>query len=121
MTYLSDGGFEISAKFMYDINTENDDTKYQSGQEFHVDYTIGYHINKQWAVGLGGYYYVQTTDDEVNGVTPPDGFKGQVFAIGPQAQYNYKNMSFTLKWQHEFEAQYKPEGDKFWFNFVYAF
>jgi hypothetical protein len=44
-----------------------------------------------------------------------------VFAIGPQAQYSYKNMIFTLKWQHEFEAQYKPEGDKFWFNFVYVF
>jgi hypothetical protein len=44
-----------------------------------------------------------------------------VYAIGPQAQYNYKNMSFTLKWQYEFEAKNKPEGDKFWFNFVYAF
>ncbi len=57
MTYLSDSGFELSAKFMYDFNTENDDTNYQSGQEFHFDYTVGYHIGKQWAVGLGGYYY----------------------------------------------------------------
>jgi hypothetical protein len=121
MTYLSDSGFELSAKFMYDFNTENSDTNYQSGQEFHFDYTVGYHIGKQWAVGLGGYYYIQTTDDKVNGVTPPDGFKGQVAAIGPQAQYSYKNMNFTLKWQYEFDAQYKPEGNKFWFNFVYAF
>ena len=60
-TYLSDGGFEISAKFMYDFNTENEDTNYQSGQEFHFDYTIGYHVNKQWAVGIGGSYYYQTT------------------------------------------------------------
>jgi hypothetical protein len=121
MTYLSDGGFEISAKLMYDFNTENNDTNYQSGQEFHVDYTVGYHIGKQWAVGIGGYYYVQTTDDKDNGVTTANGSKGQVYAIGPQAQYNYKNMSFTLKWQYEFEAKNKPEGDKFWFNFVYAF
>nr|HPG72462.1 transporter [Syntrophales bacterium] len=48
VTFLSDGGFEVSAKFMYDINTENDDTKYRSGQEFHVDYTVGYHIGKEW-------------------------------------------------------------------------
>jgi hypothetical protein len=121
MTYLSDGGFELSAKFMYDFNTENSSTNYQSGQEFHFDYTVGYHIDKQWAVGLGGYCYFQTTDDKVNGVTPPDGFKGQVYAIGPQAQYGYKNMNFTLKWQYEFDAKYKPEGNKFWFNFVYAF
>jgi hypothetical protein len=121
-TYLSDGGFEISAKFMYDFNTENEDTNYQSGQEFHFDYTIGYHINKQWAVGIGGYYYQQTTDDELNGAkVGSDGFEGRVFAIGPVAQYNYKNMSFTAKWQPEFEARNKPEGNKFWFNFVYAF
>ncbi len=121
MTYLSDSGFELSAKFMYDFNTKNNDTNYQSGQEFHFDYTIGYHIDKQWAVGLGGYCYIQTTNDEQNGVTPPDGFKGQVYAIGPEAQYSYKNMNFTLKWQYEFDAKYKPEGNKFWFNFVYAF
>jgi hypothetical protein len=122
LTYLSDGGFEISAKFMYDFNTENDDTNYQSGQEFHFDYVIGYHVNKQWAVGLGGYYYQQTTDDELNGVTvSPDGFKGKVYSIGPVAQYNYKNMSFTAKWQYEFDAENKPEGNKFWLNFVYAF
>jgi hypothetical protein len=30
-------------------------------------------------------------------------------------------MNFTLKWQYEFDAKYKPEGNKFWFNFVYAF
>ena len=53
MTYLSDGGFEISAKLMYDFNTENDDTNYQSGQEFHFNYAIGYHIGKEWIVGLG--------------------------------------------------------------------
>jgi hypothetical protein len=122
MTYLSDGGFELSGKFMYDFNTENSSTNYQSGQEFHFDYTVGYHIDKQWAVGLGGYCYFQTTDDKQNGVTVlPDGNRGQVYAIGPQAQYGYKNMNFTLKWQYEFDAKNKPEGNKFWFNFVYAF
>jgi hypothetical protein len=40
-TYLSDGGFEISNIFLYDINTENNDTHYKSGQEFHFDYTVG--------------------------------------------------------------------------------
>ena len=118
-TYLSDGGFEISAKFMYDFNTENDDTKVQSGQEFHVDYAVGYHIGKEWIVGLNGYYYQQVTEDEQNGNDV--GNKGRVFAIGPAVQYNYKNMSFTAKWQPEFEARNKPEGNKFWFNFVYAF
>jgi hypothetical protein len=122
MTYLSDGGFEISAKFMYDFNTKNGDTEYQSGQEFHTDYTIGYHLNKQWAMGIGGYYYDQTTNDKLDGnVLGNGGFEGRVFAVGPVVQYGYKNMSFTLKWQPELEARNKPEGDKFWFNLVYAF
>jgi len=107
---------------MYDFNTENDDTDYQSGQEFHEDYTLGYHINKQWAAGIGGYYYCQMTNDELDGEkVGTDGFEGRVFAVGPVVQYGYKNMNFILKWQPEIEARNKPEGDKFWFNFVYAF
>jgi len=122
VTYLSDKGFELSTKLMYDVNMENDDTKYKSGQEFHADYNIGYHISRELAVGLGGYYYYQITEDELNGTKVGfTGFEGRVFSIGPVVQYGYKNMSFTLKWQPEFEVRNKPEGDKFWFNFVYAF
>ncbi|HWR90032.1 MAG TPA: transporter [Dissulfurispiraceae bacterium] len=120
-TYLSDGGFEVSSKFMYDFNTENDDTNYQSGQEFHFDYTIGYKI-KNWSLGIGGYFYKQTTNDEIDGrKVEPDGFMGRVFAIGPQVKYDYKNMAFTLKYQKELDVKNRPEGDKFWFKFMYAF
>lgn len=122
VTYLSDNGIELSGKFMYDFNLENPDTNYRSGQEFHFDYTAGYHTGKGLAVGIGGYYYYQTTDDELDGdKVEPDGFKGRVFAIGPQAMYSYKNMAFTLKWQKEFEARNRPEGNNFWGKFMYAF
>jgi len=122
LTYLWDNGFELSGKFMYDFNLENPDTDYQSGQEFHFDYTAGYHVDKNLAVGLGGYYYYQTTDDELDGVkVGTDGFKGRVMALGPQATYSYKNMSFTLKWQKEFDAENRPQGDNFWFKFMFAF
>jgi hypothetical protein len=119
-TYLSDGGFEVSSKFMYDFNTENNDTDYQSGQEFHFDYLIGYRFNP-WGIGLNGYYYKQITDDEIDGEEVPGGFKGEVFAIGPSVRYDYKNMTFNVKYQKEIGAENKPEGDKFWFKFVYAF
>jgi hypothetical protein len=127
-TYLSDGGFEVSSKFMYDFNTKNNDTKYQSGQEFHFDYLIGYQF-KPWSIGLNGYYYVQVSDDEIDGdvvdnlggLPVSDGFKGQVFAIGPSIKYDYKNMMFNLKYQHEMSVENKPEGEKFWVKFVYAF
>ncbi len=122
VTYLGDNGVELSGKFMYDFNLENSDTKYRSGQEFHLDYTAGYHVDKSLAVGVGGYYYYQTTDDELDGdKVGSDGFKGRVMAAGPQASYNYKNMAFTLKWQNEFEAKNRPEGNNFWGKFMYAF
>jgi hypothetical protein len=121
VTYLSDGGFEVSSKFMYDFNTKNSDTDYLSGQEFHFDYTLGYKISN-WRVGLGGYYYNQVTNDEIDGEkVGEDGFKGQAFALGPQVQYQHKNMFFTAKYQIETEVENKPEGEKFWFKFIYAF
>jgi hypothetical protein len=131
-TYLSDFGLEVSSKFMYDINTNNPDTDYRSGQEFHFDYTVGYKI-KNWNVGVGGYYYKQMTDDAVNGEKVkfpeellgvpdfPDGFRGQAVAVGPQLKYDYKNMSFIVKYLFETEVENRPEGQNLWFKFVYAF
>lgn len=119
-TYVSDSGFEVSSKFMYDFNTENNDKDYLSGQEFHFDYLVGYKFNP-WGIGLSGYYYKQITDDEKDGKKFGDGNKGQVFALGPSIKYDYKNMTFNIKYQREMSVENKPEGDKFWFKFVYAF
>lgn len=123
-TFLSDSGFEISSKFMYDINTENNNSffggDYQSGQEFHFDYAVGQKFGN-WELGAGGYFYRQLTNDELNDQKYLDGFKGQALAFGPIVKYGYKNMSFTLKYQHETAVENKPEGEKLWFKFLYAF
>jgi hypothetical protein len=120
-TYLNEAGCEASIKLMYDFNTENSATDYQTGQEFHFDYTLAKRFGA-FTPGVGGYFYKQVTDDELNGHTVgADGFKGQVLAIGPQLKYDYKNMSFSLKYQREMLVENKPEGDKFWFNLLYAF
>ncbi|MCM8814716.1 MAG: transporter [Candidatus Omnitrophica bacterium] len=117
-TYLSDSGWEISGKFMYDINFENDATDYKSGQEFHCDYTIGKRINSRWTAGIGGYWYIQTTDDKQNGIKVGDGNKGNVFAIGPQIKYDSGKLSFILKYQKEISVENKPEGSKVWLKIV---
>ena len=118
VTYISDSGWEVSSKFMYDINTQNKDTNYQSGDEFHFDYTVGKHINKDWSVGVGGYYYQQITDDEQNGNTIKD-YKGRVIAVGPQVQYSYGKISLTGKYQVEINVKNKPKGNKAWFKLIY--
>jgi hypothetical protein len=127
-TFLSDNGFEASAKLMYDINTRNNEaskltppgtTTYLSGQEFHMDYALSKKIDA-FSFGLSGYYYQQVTNDEANGVTVNDS-KGRVVAFGPVIKYDYKNMSFNLKYQFETAAINRPEGNNLWFKFVYAF
>jgi hypothetical protein len=121
-TYLSDGGIELSGKFMYDVNTKNTDTKYTSGNEFHVDYTAAYHYGP-WTFGANGYFYKQITNDLLGGEkVGTDGYKGQVLAAGPMIKYDIaKNLGVTLKYQREMLVRNKPEGDKFWLKIFYAF
>jgi hypothetical protein len=120
-TYLSDDGWEVSAKMMYTINTTNDATNYSSGQAFHMDYTFGKHWN-EWTFGVGGYYYQQTTDDELNGAVVGDGNRGMAFAIGPQVKYDFGGKySVIAKWQHELVTENRSEGDKFWLKAIVPF
>jgi len=118
-TFLPGAGFEISAKLMYDINTENNATDYKSGQEFHADFAVGKKLG-DFTAGMAGYYYKQITDDEVNGNEVSD-FRGQVLALGPALKYDYKNMSFSLKYLFETEVKNRPAGDNLWVKFLYAF
>ncbi len=134
------GPWAVSGKFMYDFNTSQD--KYPTvygfevdrdpGQEFHVDYSVSYGISKALRLGVSGYYYYQTTDDsyDLNDTIPApvqellkadEGYRSQVFAIGPGIWYNYKNMFFELRNQWEMGAQNKTEGYNIWAKFTYVF
>ena len=118
VTWLPKGGWEVSAKLMYNTKTRNDDTKYQSGDEFHMDYLVGKHVG-EWAFGISGYYLKQTTDDKQNGVKVANGNRGQVFAFGPSVKYTAKNGSmFIAQWQHETMVENRFQGDKLWFKMV---
>nr|WP_320015867.1 transporter [uncultured Desulfobacter sp.] len=119
VTYLSDSGFELSAKLQYLINFENSDTDYTTGQEFICDYTVGQHIGN-WMFGLNGMLYFQTTDDELSGSDVSDS-KGKALSIGPAIQYNYKNMFFNVKVQFDTNVENRAKGEKYWFKFMYAF
>ena len=134
------GPWAISGKFMYDFNTSQDryptvygvEVDRDPGQEFHVDYSVSYGVSKALRLGINGYYYYQTTDDsyDLNDTIPApvqellkadEGYRSQVFAIGPGIWYNYKNMFFELRNQWEMGAQNKTEGYNIWAKFTYAF
>ena len=116
VTYLNEGGQELSAKMMYDFNTVNHNTDYLSGQEFHTDFVAAQHI-KCWTLGVGGFWYYQTTDDRQYGVTL-DGKQGRQMALGPQIGYQCCDVSFVLSIDHEFDTKNRAEGDRVWLKAV---
>lgn len=127
-TWLSPTGWEASAKLMYNIKNGNDDfrpapgaakMKYDSGDDFHMDYLVGRRFGS-WGVGLSGYYLKQTGDDKIDGrvidALPgvwSRGRRGEVLAAGPSLTYSTKGGTMLIaQWQHEFERENRFGGDK---------
>lgn len=112
-SYINPTGINWDFKLMYDYNFENDATDYQSGQELHVDYALGYGVAPGWVVGLGGYAYKQLSSDRLGGQSI--GNEGQAFAVGPSLKFdNGAGLFMTLKYQKEMAVENRPQGDAFW-------
>ncbi len=92
-------------------------TDYLSGKSIDIDYGLDYQPVSEWKrfhVGVGGYAFQQVSPDKVNGVLYNDGNYGRVIAIGPQIRYDWKMGGIVLKWQHEFAAENRTQGDTIW-------
>lgn len=121
LSYIDPEGLNADAKIMYDFNLKNHATDYTSGQEFHVDYAIGWGLGKGWVVGAGGYVYQQTTDDRQQGERIENN-KGRAFAIGPSIKYaSSKGWFLTAKWQQESKVQNRAKGDAYWLKLTVPF
>ncbi|OXC72032.1 SphA family protein [Caballeronia sordidicola] len=107
-------GLNGDAKVMYTINSINKATDYHSGQELIVDYSLGYGLFKHWVVGVGGYWYVQTTDDRQYGATIANN-RGRSFSIGPSIKYDSgKGWFASLKYETETMVRNRADGGAFW-------
>ncbi len=129
LTFFLPKNFSLSFKFMYDFNTTNNDwinpqtgkeTSLKPGQEFHFDYALGFSPVKWLRFGITGYYYQQTTDDEIDGKDVENN-RGKAFAIGPGVKIDYKRFMFVLKSQYEFGVKNRPSGRNVWFKVYYIF
>jgi hypothetical protein len=113
-------GHEFSAIAGFTYNFKNQDTQYQNGIDFHVDWGMSQFLSKQVFVGLVGYGYQQITDDF--GQNPIlGGFRSRVIGIGPQIGYLFPvgDMQgyLNLKGYGEFEAANRPSGWNTWLTF----
>ncbi len=119
VTYLNpETGQDYSVVVGYSYNTENNDTNYKSGDEFHVDVVLNQFFSESFGVGVNGYYYRQLSGDTGRGARLGD-FKGEASGIGPAVYYirelGGREVYFSLKWVHDFNVERRPEGD-----YVYA-
>jgi hypothetical protein len=120
-TYLNpQTGEEFSAVAGFTYNFKNQDTQYQNGIDFHVDWGASKFLSKQVFVGLVGYLYQQVTDDF--GQNPIlGGFRSRVVGLGPQIGYLFPvgDMQgyLNLKGYGEFDAANRPSGWNTWLTF----
>lgn len=123
LTWLPSSGADVSVKLRYAFNTENPDTDYRSGDEFTVEYNAGYNLSPAFQFGVNGYLYRQLSDDRVNNAAANGhGNRGEVDGIGPYVRVALSpTFRVLLKYEGEYNARNKTEGDRVWLQMILPF
>lgn len=118
--YSDPQGLELAGTARFIFNSENTDTHYKSGDEFVLDYAVGWNFNKV-RLGAVGYYLKQFTDDRGPNVAA-DGHRGEGLAVGPSVTYSFNpGMQVSASWQKDVVAKNRAEGNTVWVNFATKF
>lgn len=127
MYFGQKNGIEASLFTGVTFNQENNDTRYKSGTQFHLDGTLAQHFPLGGGLagaGVSGFYYKQVTGDSGAGATFGD-FKAKTIGAGPVISYISKiaghDLIAELKWLHEFETERRLKGDIVFFKLLYKF
>ncbi|QPK64856.1 transporter [Methylomonas sp. LL1] len=115
LTWMSgDGRFELSMNIGYMLNSENPATDYRTGDEFHLDYLLGYYPIANFGIGINGSVYRQVTADSGSGAAGAT-LLSEANTIGPALYFNQKlggqEIMWSAKWLHEFDANSYTAGD----------
>jgi hypothetical protein len=120
----------VTGRFHYLWNGKNDEPNValgpnavssRAGQAFHMNFATEYAVTKQLRIGINGYYLQQTTDTEVNDIAVA-GRKERVVAIGPGFTYSWgPDQNFFFNAYKEFDAENRPEGERFVVRYVHHF
>jgi hypothetical protein len=112
VSYIDPAGLNADIKLMVDINRKNDDTQTKSGQALHADFALGWGLGNGLALGAGGHFFSQVTDD--SGPASAVG-KARALGLGPSLRYfDGKGLLITAKFQKEFSVRNRPEGSQFY-------
>ncbi len=107
-------GTEFSTVLGVMVNTENPDTDYKTGTEFHADFMFNQFLSESFALGLHGYYYKQLSGDSGTGAVLGS-FKGESYGLGPAISWVpvSKGGKFALsaKYLRDLDATNRLEAD----------
>lgn len=96
------------------LNTNNTETDYKSGSEFHVDLAMNKYFTKNFAAGIHSYYYSQVSDDRGSGAKL-GGFRGESLGLGPAILWTPPagkgKVSVIAKWLHDVHQSNRLHGD----------
>lgn len=125
VTYFNDKtGQDYSIVIGYGYNTENDDTDYKTGDEFHVDYVFNQHLSTSFGIGVSGFYFRQLSGDKGAGARL-GAFRGEAAGIGPSIYWNTnifgRQVYFSAKWIHEFHTKRRLNTDYIYTSFSLSF
>jgi hypothetical protein len=116
-------GTEVSLALGYTVNFRNYATKYQTGNELHLEWFAGQHFTKWLAVGLAGYFYQQVTGDSGPGARL-GAFQGQALAIGPCITLNgmiaKRPIGLNLRYYDELTVTNRLSGQSFWATLTFG-
>ena len=114
LTWTLPANNELSVTLGYMNNLKNSATDYQSGDEFHFDYTLGHYFNPEFAIGIAGSHYLQTTADQAPSSLLITEYS-EASTIGPVVMFAPhiadRDITVSLKWLHEFNAQGRTAQD----------
>ncbi len=112
-------GQELSLALGYTVNMENPATRYRTGNEFHLEYYLGQHLPKGFAVGLAGYFYNQMTADTGPGATL-GAFHGQTVALGPCLSFDGRigghAIGLNVRYYNEVKVRNRFDGQGLFFT-----
>ncbi len=121
ISYLSTtSGLELTAFAGFDVNTQNDITKYQTGTQFHFDTTAAQHfplLGGIASVGANLFVYQQISPDSGSGALLGS-FEGRTIGLGPALSYVQKlgnvNLAAEVKWLPEIAVEHRLKGNIGW-------
>lgn len=109
-------GTEVSVVPGYTLNGENSETNYESGDEFHLEWSVSQALSERFTLGVIGYFYKQVNGDSGEGAVLGE-YEGRVNAIGGTLSYSFGDLNnplmIRLKGYKEHDAENRLEGEAF--------